>query len=345
MVYGKLWIFLLFFHVSIQKAYLKSITVWQKDNSLIFGCADVHDYNETEVNKEHRQKIRDILVECRHHNPLVLVEDFKDYSGNDSEIIEFLSPLKAITPLDGLGIYCKQQQLDTVNLEYRFARRVALTPIDDLERELAQTQGTSYEKDIRRYLSYDSLVKSARTSCKKFVQEFDTTVETISAFNDGSKVNAHYSEHIDAVCGPSSETLFKLRLSDQSMAAYVYDAIPFQKRLAFVTLLTCWDARLLDLKAIHEIATHHNQDRIFYLFMGALHMARVGHTLEQLLEYKKKMVIGHESPVKYFPLLFSTDEMPDRDKFFNNKSKSTSDIDRKPIPAQQLAVLLKKNFD
>lgn len=345
MVYGKLCIFLLFFHVSIQKAYFKSITIWQKDNSLIFGCADVHDYNETEANHEHKQKISDILVECRQYDPLVLVEDFKDYSGNDSEIIEFLSDSEATIPLVKLGTYCKQQQLNTINLEYRFARRVALTPIDNLERELAKIQKTSYEKNIIRYLSYDSLIKSSRMSCKKFVQEFDTTVETISAFNDGSNLNDYYSAHIDEVCNPSNKTLSEFRLTDKSMAAYIYDAIPYQKRLAFVTLLSAWDTRLLDLKAIHEIATRHNQNRTFYLFMGALHIARVGNALEQLLGYKKKMVIGHESPVKYFPLSFSIDEMPDQDKFFNNKSTSPFDITKKPIDAQDLSVLLKNNFD
>lgn len=242
----------------------------------------MHDYTAPIANSNQRDITRKVLKQCAKDQTCILAEDSYGYSGTNSIIKQFFDRIVPASSQSGLISFCQKLGLPAINLEYRFARMAILRPLFQL--------GKNIEDDT--IILEESILIPNET----LVEEFEHMVSTISQFDDGVDLNRYYHEHLQTVTEPSKALLQKIRAFPGTIAEYIHYNVPPQRRLKLIKLLYTWDTRLVDLKAIHEIAHCHKQ-RIF-LFAGVGHIYLIGQALEKYLGYKKECVIGVEEQVE-----------------------------------------------
>lgn len=267
------------------------IKLEKKDSPTIYMFSDLHD-NSVEVESiscEQKDAVYQLLSSFNPEEVLVITEDFCGYTGFNAAICKY-SQGRAINPQSHLSCFCNEKNIPVKNIEHRFYRLTSTVNVWRFLRNYDCSKSYMYQ-----------------ISSGDVVREFDETVLMMAQFDD-PELNDYYNQIFQDIT-ERSRALDGMSQFSGSVDEYVLNNVPPSSQKLFTESLEFWDAKLLDIAALHSIYENPQKNKIF-MFAGCLHTNSVANALTAYLGYATTAVVGLELcsdySKKYFVLADST---------------------------------------
>jgi hypothetical protein len=282
-------VLILFFmsQVPFASAFIYDLTVLDGINprtgkeQRFLGCSDYHDKSHALTNVQ-LATIEQKLAECNPRTTHVYTEDLSSRSDDGKSGCGRFMVKSQGGILGGLTRKCQLLGLAIDNIEYRFCRVAAISPVlNNLEADL---------------FSFPSVYT---THIADLVAEIKQVMHEVRNYNDGIALNSYYAESLHEI----SQQLGELALTNNStlsVAQFLNSRVPSTKRMHMLRLLLTFDSVLLDLKLVHRFV---NSDKNAIAFTGGSHIERVSNVLEKILKFKyvqpsRKQMVREYDPQK-----------------------------------------------
>jgi hypothetical protein len=242
--------------------YIYDITILRRWNrptnsyQYIIGCSDYHDTTHS-IGKAQREELLKLFSAIDKDNTLIIVEDLGSPNGSAFYVCDTLR----LSPNDGLlssfASACKVCQLDVCNIEYRYARVIALS-------------------EIIRYPERNFFASKAACTLRvgQVCQEIMHTIHEIRAYQDCLSVTLAYHH----ICRSIERIIRGLQLNvlqNDSIAQLCQSNCHIP---GFIKHLLTFDSRLLDCKGVHTIINAPHKKKIV-LLAGGTHIDRMSEML------------------------------------------------------------------
>lgn len=240
---------------------LKVLRKWEpklQDYSYFIGLSDFHDKTHP-VNGQQQQEIQHLLAQCNKRTTKIVLEDLSSAGSNGRfSCGRFLVNSRGGI-LGGLATTCRNQGFEVKNIEYRFCRVCALSPVLNNLHQCPH--------------SFPSV---HMTPVASLAQEVDAVMDEVQSYQDG-EIDVCYQECIHQI-KPQLQNLKDQHGTTVSVADYVTSNTSDHDRLEFLKQLLTFDSTLLDLKMVHEVLNPGNKTRVIAISGGA-HIGRAADLL------------------------------------------------------------------
>ena len=260
---------------------LKGVNPHTGKKQLFLGCSDYHDKSHALTNAQ-LAAIEQKLAECNPRTTHVYTEDLSSRSSDGKSGCGRFAVKSQGGILGGLTGKCQSLGLAIDNIEYRFCRVAAISPVlNNLEANL---------------FSFPSV---SNTQIADLVNEIEQVMREVRSYNDGAALNNYYVRSLQEI----SQQLGELGLAHNSalsVAQFLNSRVSVSDRMHMLKLLLTFDSVLLDLKLVHRIV---HSDSNVIAFTGGSHIERVADVLEEILGFKqmqpsKKQMVREYDPQK-----------------------------------------------
>ena len=224
------------------------------------GLGDFH-HKQHPANQQHLDELHQILANSEKGSLRILTEDLSVANDQGRRGAQGFTINSRGGFLGGLTDTCRTYGIDTQNVEYRYARVCALGPV------LNNLNSDPFVFDSTRKLTVADLS-----------DEINTELCHIARFDDGPDLQAWY-----ASCARDVE--HKMTAFDwpahHKMNAAEYISRTKKARGPFLQNLLTFDAGLLDVKIVHDIAQHQHIERTCAI-AGGSHIDRTSNALKKI---------------------------------------------------------------
>jgi len=227
----------------------------------VIALSDYHDKKHP-ATVDQKIHLRDLLNTCKACKAHVIVEDLSSANTQGAQGCGSYMVNSRGGILGGLSSTCKRMDLEVSNLEYRFCRVAAFSPL--LNR--AMVRGTNAHPSDAIYM---------RDIYAEIVQQ----IEKIAAFDDGSLLNAWYKQHIDLIRA-QMQTLWGKDHNNMSVARYMIVHTQERDKIHVLKKLLTFDSILFDLDLVHTIVNTDAQ--IILVVAGGMHIENMCTMLEKV---------------------------------------------------------------